>query len=410
MSYVWFNTMATYKQQVVSEGCKFILESQELYGSNHLGTIKKNTDNPINEILIGNKTYELTDHLGNVRVTFSDIRLWNDLNSDNTINTGELALDITSWNDYYPGGSLMPGRSFESNSYRFGYNAGSEKDDEITGVTGTHFTTYFREFDTRLLVPWSPDPVLQPWQSPYSYMDGNPIWFNDPRGDVVDPSKLGNKERKLYDKTILNLKNGSAIFEIVYNSINSVMSIYSVSAPNLTPNNMKEMITVGGVYNHSSKSIYLNKYQIKKNGPTHIGFGPIAIFEEIWHTGQHLYYSQYKYNVSNLEMETDVRVARAFEIYRIYYTNEKNIISDYGAEDYVRSFVQNKDVQKYFSAILKGEKISKEMEINYRNQVKELGKIVNRKYSEIDENWNPNDVKKYSGETKFFDSIIRYTY
>ncbi len=77
----------------------------------------------------------------------------------------------------------MPGRSFSSNSYRFGYNAGSEKDDEITGVTGSHFTTYFREFDTRILKPWSPDPVFQPWQSPYSYMDGNPIRLNDPKGD-----------------------------------------------------------------------------------------------------------------------------------------------------------------------------------------------------------------------------------
>lgn len=94
--------------------------------------------------------------------------------------------DIKSAQDYYPGGSLQPGRSFSSNSYRYGYNAGSEKDDEIAGVTGAHFTTYYREFDTRILRPWSPDPVFQPWQSPYSYMDGNPIWFNDPRGDVTD--------------------------------------------------------------------------------------------------------------------------------------------------------------------------------------------------------------------------------
>jgi hypothetical protein len=30
--------------------------------------------------------------------------------------------------DYYPGGSIMPGRSFSSGSdYRYGYNKGSEK-------------------------------------------------------------------------------------------------------------------------------------------------------------------------------------------------------------------------------------------------------------------------------------------
>lgn len=85
--------------------------------------------------------------------------------------------------DYYAGGSIMPGRSFSSSDYRYGYNAGSEKDDEITGVTGSHITTFFREFDTRLLRTWSVDPVFQPWQSPYTSMDNNPILLNDPMGD-----------------------------------------------------------------------------------------------------------------------------------------------------------------------------------------------------------------------------------
>lgn len=69
--------------------------------------------------------------------------------------------------------------------YRYGYQ-GSEKDFEITNVTGAHITTFFREFDTRLNRTWSNDPVFQPWQSPYTSMDNNPIWFNDPLGDKVD--------------------------------------------------------------------------------------------------------------------------------------------------------------------------------------------------------------------------------
>jgi len=84
----------------------------------------------------------------------------------------------------YPGGSPLPGRNFNANSYRYGYNKGSEKDDEISGA-GNHFTTKYREGDTRLMTWWSVDPEAdeQPWQSPYSYMDGNPIQFNDPDGD-----------------------------------------------------------------------------------------------------------------------------------------------------------------------------------------------------------------------------------
>jgi len=87
--------------------------------------------------------------------------------------------------NYYPFGSIMPGRSYNSGDYRYGWNKGSEMDDEITGVTGSHYTTYFREIDTRLGRMWSRDPVFQPWQSPYNSMDNNPIAFNDPLGDEV---------------------------------------------------------------------------------------------------------------------------------------------------------------------------------------------------------------------------------
>ena len=79
----------------------------------------------------------------------------------------------------------MPNRHFSSGDYRFGYQ-GSENDNEMTGNTGSHITTYFREFDTRLGRTWSPDPVVDPWQSPYNNMDNNPVFFNDPFGDDVE--------------------------------------------------------------------------------------------------------------------------------------------------------------------------------------------------------------------------------
>ncbi|MBI5539819.1 MAG: hypothetical protein HY951_07155, partial [Bacteroidia bacterium] len=52
------------------------------------------------------------------------------------------AADIKSSQDYYPGGMLMPQRNWPGNStvnggYRFGFN-GKEKEDEITGSTGSH--------------------------------------------------------------------------------------------------------------------------------------------------------------------------------------------------------------------------------------------------------------------------------
>jgi len=85
----------------------------------------------------------------------------------------------------------MPGRTFTAQSYRFGYQ-GSEKDDEITGSTGTHYTTYFRMLDTRIGRWWSLDPVQRPDVSMYTSMSNNPIIMVDPRGDADFYSRSGN--------------------------------------------------------------------------------------------------------------------------------------------------------------------------------------------------------------------------
>ena len=73
----------------------------------------------------------------------------------------------------------MAGRGF-SGSYRFGYQ-GSEKDNEVSG-DGNSYTTEFRQLDPRLGRWFSVDPVFQPWQSPYTSMDNNPIGLNDVTG------------------------------------------------------------------------------------------------------------------------------------------------------------------------------------------------------------------------------------
>jgi len=115
--------------------------------------------------------------------------------------------------DYYPGGSIMPGRSFNSNSYRFGYNAGSEKDDEIFGTTGSAYHTYFRELDTRINRWWGIDPKanLTPWESPYASMGNNPIWYNDPLGDLRDNYKL------LANGEITKTEDTKDNFDVLYN-------------------------------------------------------------------------------------------------------------------------------------------------------------------------------------------------
>ena len=67
-------------------------------------------------------------------------------------------------------------------SYRFGFN-GQEMDNEITGLTGTHTTAEFWEYDSRLGRRWNLDPIVKENESPYLCFSGNPIWFSDPAGD-----------------------------------------------------------------------------------------------------------------------------------------------------------------------------------------------------------------------------------
>jgi RHS repeat-associated protein len=94
-------------------------------------------------------------------------------------------------NDYYPGGSLMPGRSFNSNTYRYGGAGGQEMDNEVSGV-GNSYTAHFWQYDPRLGRRWNVDPITYPWQSSYAAFNNNPIIYVDPLGlEGIDPKKDG---------------------------------------------------------------------------------------------------------------------------------------------------------------------------------------------------------------------------
>ena len=87
--------------------------------------------------------------------------------------------------DYYAFGMLLPGRNYNSNSYRFGFN-GQEKDDEITGSTGSHYTATFWEYDTRTGRRWNLDPEPTIGISDYACFGDNPILYIDPLGNLKD--------------------------------------------------------------------------------------------------------------------------------------------------------------------------------------------------------------------------------
>jgi RHS repeat-associated protein len=196
-------------------GTEFSLAEWHLYGSRRLGIYQANKqlatyyDSTLTTITYstriqyrtnGSRRFELSNHLGNVLATVSDKRIAVCTLSETV---AYYKAEMITASDYYAYGSYMEGRYYEVDTsfrFRFGYQ-GSEKDDEISSKGG-HISTFFREGDTRLVIWWSPDPKghVQPWQSPYSFMNGNPILFNDPLGDC--PPFLWTAARWLASRAI----------------------------------------------------------------------------------------------------------------------------------------------------------------------------------------------------------------
>jgi len=115
--------------------------------------------------------YFITDHQGNVRVSFED-------------NSGSAV--VRQENSYYPYGMIMAGNYQPSSPNQNLYNAGSRWQDDFSGIVD-YFSTFFREYDPVLGRFNSVDPkaVITGSLSVYQYANNNPINFNDPIGDVA---------------------------------------------------------------------------------------------------------------------------------------------------------------------------------------------------------------------------------
>jgi RHS repeat-associated protein len=183
---------------------KLSLSEWPIYGSARLGVLDLNGKGELynngtamwtkslSHTKAGCREYEITNHLGNVLATISDVKQGIDDPVDGTIDYYNPSV-LTS-QDYYPFGMPMPGRTFKSDRYRFGFN-GMEKDDEVKGK-GNSLDFGARIYDSRLGRWLSTDPLEKqfPSESPYSFAGNNPIYYIDKDG----------KKKITYITTIIN--------------------------------------------------------------------------------------------------------------------------------------------------------------------------------------------------------------
>ncbi len=195
-------TMAIYNRDITASS--FDCVERPIYGSSRLGVQVASIATQrtgsymdvlpltsyVSDAVLGQKRYQLEDHLGNVRNVISDMRLttmaylpflthkyifYNPTTEDKAIyNYYAFGMPKTSDYDY---------KQATTDAFRYGFN-GQERSDEIAGL-GNHNTAKFWEYDTRLGRRWNIDPKPSAGISPYAAFANNPILFPDPYGDTI---------------------------------------------------------------------------------------------------------------------------------------------------------------------------------------------------------------------------------
>jgi RHS repeat-associated protein len=136
---------------------------------------------------LGKRNYELNNHLGNVLVAVSDRWTAIDNGSDGTIDLYNA--NVVSAQNYYAFGMIMPGKSYSSDKYRYGFN-GKEKDDEGLGGGGSTYDYGFRIYNPAIGRFLSIDPLTKgyPELTPYQFASNSPIENIDLDGLEATPA------------------------------------------------------------------------------------------------------------------------------------------------------------------------------------------------------------------------------
>jgi RHS repeat-associated protein len=242
------NVMSTYEESVVDSSFTFKLKEQHLYGSSRLGMVNPeremigaDTTNEFTFDTLNKRQYEMANHLENVLIVTYDRKMAVDTNNDGIIDF-RLA-DLASASDYSPFGSVIKGRGFVIDNYRYNFN-GKELDTE----------TNTQDYGMRIYNPGlgkflSIDPITKdfPWYTPYQFAGNKPIACIDLDG--LEDIFYGKSFKKFGNKIMLKILEATGLkkeAEKKFAKENSKYDLYIVVTPN----------PGGGVYRDEHGKLY----------------------------------------------------------------------------------------------------------------------------------------------------------
>lgn len=294
----------------------------------------------------GHRYYELSNHLGNVLATVSDLRTA----VDNSGTIASYRARVHSAQAYHPFGLQLdhPLTVAPSSVYRFGFG-GHEEVDEVSG-SGNVVDMGDRWLDVRIGRTAKPDRkgTMYPGISPYTFAANNPIYSTDPDGQVIEPytKKWGygwlswttypyftggftGSQGEVFHKVKTSMVGSSEIFKKVYNQLENSSSYFRFTETDITQDGVK-----GGMSknNPEANGYFQSSHAGTKEDPFIINFNleklkgisghnnTSTIFEETFHAGQTDYYGSNK--PSGIDIEVEAKVAKAIEGYNTEFSYE----------------------------------------------------------------------------------------
>ena len=142
--------------------------------------------------LVGAYVYQYKDHLGNIRLSYSD------KNNDGFITA---STEIVEENNYYPFGLKQKGYNANINGRHHKYMFGGKEQQDELGLNWYDITA--RNYDPALGRWMNIDPLAERrnWLTPYNFVQNNPILRIDPTGLLDDYGLDQNGKVELIKET-----------------------------------------------------------------------------------------------------------------------------------------------------------------------------------------------------------------